>query len=97
VESITDSGQSVVEYYERLRLEAVRGNLRSGPGLGVLMSRGMVALMRLVDQTPQPKKLEEPQLTERVQPLLVPETELQIVQLLAAMVLSRHQEVMHVY
>jgi hypothetical protein len=85
-----------VQHYERLRQEAVLGRVRNGPGLCVLISRGMMALMNLVDQIPNIKHPKEPFHTDRVQPQLLHETETQIVQLLSAMVLGRHQEVIHV-
>jgi hypothetical protein len=91
-------GRNSVAHYERLRQEAVQGQIRNGPGLSVLISRGMLALMNLVDQIPKSNHPKEPFRQERVQSPLLQETETQtqIVQLLAAMVLGRHQEVIHV-
>ena len=83
--------------YERLRQEAVRGNVRSGPGLSVLIARGLLALMELVEQVSNNKFQNDNFHPEKIKPPFLQETEKQIVQLLAGMVLSQHQEVMHVY
>ncbi len=90
------SGQTALEQYERLRREAVRGQLRNGPGLSVLISRGMVALIHLVERIPNHNQSRTSSQSEQGQTLLLQETEKQLVQLLAAMVLGRQQEVVHV-
>jgi hypothetical protein len=56
----------------------------------------MVALLNLVDQVPKSNHSRELLQPARVQPMILHETEKQIVQLLAAMVLGRHQEALHV-
>ncbi len=95
MEARATSGQSAIEYYERLRLQALQGAVPTGPGLSVLISRGMAALLRLVDQLQKPKNLEEFHQPEREQPSFLGETQSQIVQLLAAMVLGRQREITH--
>jgi len=56
----------------------------------------MVALLNLVDQIPKSNHSNGSFQPARVQPMILHETEKQIVQLLAAMVLGRHQEALHV-
>jgi hypothetical protein len=90
------SGQTTLEHYERLRQQAVQGQIRKGSGLSVLISQGMVALLNLVDQAPKLNHSKETFQSERVQPLIAHEIETQIVQLLAAMVLGRNQEAINV-
>lgn len=87
-----------MSYYEELRGRAIAGDTRHGPGLAVLFSRGMAALLRLLEQMPTfDDRRKEISRQEKTRVIRLPETEHQLVQLLACMVLGMHQEVTHVH
>jgi hypothetical protein len=75
------------------------GQVRHGPGLAVLFSRGMAALMRLLERLPSISERPKDPLCqhEKIPAITLPGTQQQIVQLLACMVLGLQQEVVHVH
>lgn len=87
-----------MSYYEELRGRVISGEVRALPGLAVLFSRGMAALMQLLEQMPTFHKSNEMKSQhETKQATRLPDSEQQIIQLIASMVMGRHQEAIHVH